>query len=151
MTCSTAHELMLTAEADELEARTAGHLAQHLRGCTRCRAVAEHLLATQREIRDVLATAQPRRPAAEAARLAVQASGERRVASQRLRRIVPLAAAAVLVGLLVLRRAGEPLPGPSAPTPPTPSARFSVTAPPGRSVAVLRQSDTSSVIVVWFF
>jgi hypothetical protein len=153
MNCNTAHELMLTAEVDELEARTDGHLAQHVRGCARCRAAAEHLLATQREIRDALAASQPRRPPAEAARLAVQAWGGRQVATQRLRLVVPLAAAAVLAGLLVWRRAGEPLRAPPAPAPapPTTSARFSITAPPGRSVAVLQQSDTSSVIVVWFF
>jgi len=60
---------------------------------------------------------------------------------------VPLAAAAGLAGLILTRRHPIELVPPASPTP---SPRIAVTAPPGRSVAVL-QTDNPDVVVIWFF
>jgi ferric-dicitrate binding protein FerR (iron transport regulator) len=150
MKCDTAHELMLTAEVADLEGRRDGPLAEHLRACARCRTAAARLLAAHREMSDVLAAARPPRLPADAAQLAVRTAERHRVAARRLRRALPVAAAALLAGLLLVPQPPQP-PGSTSTEPAPVPARFSVTAPPGRSVAVLQQSDTSSVIVVWFF
>jgi len=146
MNCAAAHELMLTAEAMELEGRTDSDLARHVRMCTRCGAAAGRLLEAQRDLGRALDTVRPRLAPSEAVRIAGRVARRRR----RLWRTVPLAAAAVLLGVLVARRPGvTPRPAP-APGPARPPHGVSVTAPPGRSVVVL-QTDNPNVVVIWFF
>jgi predicted anti-sigma-YlaC factor YlaD len=45
MTCNEVLELMLEADAEELEGRGAGAVAQHVRECARCRAVAQAIVS----------------------------------------------------------------------------------------------------------
>jgi hypothetical protein len=151
MNCESARELLLTVDPAELEGRTGSPLADHLRTCADCRVAAERLLTAQWALRDVLGSGQSAEAAAEAARVAVQSAEQRRWAARRLRLALPLAAAAVLVGLLVLRRTPAPPLGPPVRDAGGVPARFAVSAPPGRNVMVLQQPDTSHVIVVWFF
>lgn len=150
MNCGAARQLLLIADPAELEGRTESPLAEHLRTCPACRAAAERLLAAQRGLREVLEAGAASRGGAEAARQALGSAERRRSAARPLRVAVPLAAAAVFAGLWLSRRAPEPALAPPVREAALP-ARFSVTAPAGRSVVVLQPPDTSNVIVVWFF
>ena len=151
MNCETARELLLTAAPAELEGSTENPLADHLRTCPACRAAAEQLLSAHRALRDVLGAGQSADAADEVVQAAIRSAERRRAAAWRVRLGLPLAAAAVLVGLLVLRRTPElPLNPPVRDAGGVP-AHFAVSAPPGRNVMVLQQPDTSHVIVVWFF
>lgn len=151
MNCATAREYMLTADPAELEGRAAGPLFDHLGACAACRAIAEGLVAAHRELRESLAVEPAARAAAEVARGAIRSAQRRQLVTRRFRRGVPLAAAAILAGLLVLRRSPEAPFSPPARDAGAVPARFAVTAPPGKNVLVLQQPDTSRVIVVWFF
>jgi predicted anti-sigma-YlaC factor YlaD len=151
MNCESARELLLTADPAELEGRTGSPLADHLRSCPACRAAAERLLTAQRALRDVLGAGQAAGAATAAVRVAVQSAERRRRAARRVLLGLPLAAAAVLAGVLVLRRTPEPPLSPPVRDAGGVPARFAVSAPPGRNVMVLQQPDTSHVIVVWFF
>lgn len=151
MTCEAARELLLTADPAELEGSTRSPLADHLRTCPACRAAAEQLLTAQWALRDVLGAGQSAHTTDAVVQTAIRSAERRRAAARRLRLGLPLAAAAVLVGLLVLRRGPKPLSTPPAHEAFAAQARFSVSVPPGRNVLVLQQPDTSHVIVVWFF
>ena len=143
--------LVLTADSAELEARTGSPLADHLRTCADCRAAVERLRTAHHALRDALGSERSSTPATEAVQVAIQAAERRRAAAWRVLLALPLAGAAVLAGVLVLRRTPElPLSPPVRDAGGVP-ARFAVSAPPGRNVMVLQQPDTSHVIVVWFF
>lgn len=151
MNCEAAREVLLTADPAELEGATGSPLAGHLRACPGCRAAALQLLTAHRVLRDVLGAGQSANAPDEAVPAAIRSAERRRAAARRGRWGLPLAAAAVLAGVLVLRRTPElPLSPPVREAGGVP-ARFAVSAPPGRSVMVLQQPDTSHVIVVWFF
>lgn len=151
MTCESTRELLLTADPAELEGSSGSPLADHLRTCPACRAAAERLLTAHQALRDALGAGRASAAATEAVQIAIQSAERRRRAARRIRLGLPLAAAAVLVGLLVLRRTPEPLLSPPVRDAGGVPARFAVSAPPGRNVMVLQQPDTSHVIVVWFF
>lgn len=151
MNCDTARELLLTADPAELEGSTENPLADHLRSCTTCRAAAEQLLTAHRALRDALGAGQSADTAELAVQAAVRSAERRRAAARRVRLGLPLAAAAVLAGVLMLRRTPEPPLSPPVRDAGGVPARFAVSAPPGRNVMVLQQPDTSHVIVVWFF
>lgn len=144
MNCSVARDLILEAELATLEGESDAELSLHLRGCARCRAAAERILDAERSLRGTLAAATPRRPAADAVERAARRQGAR---ARLLWRAVPLAAAAGLAALILTKRQPIP-PGPIA----APALRptVSVTAQPGRNVAVL-QTDNPGVVVFWFF
>ena len=151
MNCDTARALLLTADPAELEGSTGSPLADHLRTCPSCRAAAEQLLTAQRALREVLRGGQSANAGDEEVQAAIRSAQLRRAAARRVRLGLPLAAAAVLAGLLVLRHTPDfPLRTDIRDATAVP-ARFSVTAPPGRNVLVLQPPDTSNVIVVWFF
>lgn len=151
MNCETARELLLTADPAELEGSTGSPLADHLRTCPACRAAAEQLLTAQRALRDVLGAGQSTDATDEVVQAAIRSAKRRRATARRVRLGLPLAAAAVLAGLLVLRHTPEFPLQPNTRNATAVPARFSVTAPPGRNVLVLQPPDTSNVIVVWFF
>ena len=151
MNCETARELLLTADPAELEGSTGSPLADHLRTCPACRAAAEQLLTAHRALRDVLGAGQSANAGDEVVQAAIRSAERRRAAARRIRLGLPLAAAAVLAGVLVLRRSPEPPSSPPVRDGGGLPARFAVSAPPGRNVMVLQQPDTSHVIVVWFF
>ncbi|HTR20528.1 MAG TPA: hypothetical protein VMH88_06710 [Gemmatimonadales bacterium] len=153
MTCTDALRLLLEADPGVL-AEAGSHdsdLARHLSTCARCRTAADRILEADATLR--LGLAVPAPDAVEATRRA-RAEAERR---QRQRRRVwqagtPLAAAAVLAGILVMRHGEGGGPGMTAAPAHAATGYRGVTvkAPPGRNVAVLN-SDSSDVVVIWFF
>jgi len=151
MICAEALPLLLEADPGALAdwERDDTDLARHLRGCPRCRTSVERILAADAALREDLAVAPP--DSAEASRRAPLEAQHR---SHRRRQLWqaggPLAAAAVLAGVLVMRHGpSEHVVVPAATT--APGYRgVTVTAPPGRNVAVLN-SDSSDVVVIWFF
>ncbi len=143
MNCPTALDLMLEVDPAELAGKADSELSRHIHGCVPCRAAARRILDAESVLRETLAAAAPRRTTAEA----IQLAGQRRKRTLRLWQLGPLAAAAGVAGLILARH------NPIALVPtvaPHPSPRIAVTAPPGRSVAVL-QTDNPDVVVIWFF
>jgi len=145
LTCSTARELMLEADPLDLLGATQTELSLHVDGCTRCRTAAQRMLEVERELRDALGAATPRRSVNDAVRVA------RRRAWRRswLWRASPLAAAAVLAIVWLGRRAPLQQPA-SPPIRPAGGSSVAVAAPPGKSVAVFR-TDNPDIVVIWFF
>jgi len=146
MNCQTARTLLLTAEVAELEGGGDGELSQHLRSCPDCRALAAEVLQAMGELRRDLET--PQEAGIQPVRRAVLEAQRRRTRARLLARAIPLAAAAGLAGLLLVRRGPQVVPG--ATRTPAPIQDVSVTAPPGRSLAVLH-TDNPNIVVIWFF
>lgn len=148
MNCATARELLLVADPADLEGRTESELSRHLSSCEPCRRAAERVLSALAELEVGLAS-DPETSALTTARRAMAAARKRRVRSQWVRRAVPLAAAAGLAALLIVRRS-PPLPPDTVPVR-APIHDVTVTAPPGgQSLAVLHTGDPN-IVVVWFF
>ncbi len=146
MNCRAARALLLTAEVADLEDRGDGDLSQHFRSCPDCRALATEVLQAMGELRRALEP--PQEAGIQPVRRAVLEAQRRRTRARLLARAVPLAAAAGLAGLLLMRRSPQVVPGATR----TPAAihDVSVTAPPGRSLAVLH-TDNPNIVVIWFF
>lgn len=153
MTCAQALDHILEADPAELRADAPGELAEHLRGCGRCRDAAERVLAGQAELAYGLA-ALASMGAADRTRVRPIGTAPTAVRRWAVRAALPLAAAAALA--LVLRQ-----PSPSAPPA---SARLAAAAiqrdmmteddlvepGPGRGVAVMATRDPG-VTVVWLY
>ncbi|HET7791465.1 MAG TPA: hypothetical protein VFK78_11780 [Gemmatimonadales bacterium] len=146
ITCAEARELLLQADRSELRGGSGSTLGLHLATCDHCRARAARILAAEQALADTLLGARPRHTAPEALRRASARPARRFPA---LRRAIPLAAAALLAGLLIVRRAGPPLPR-ALPAPAGDARNLTVAAPPGRSLALLNTANPD-VVVVWFF
>lgn len=148
MSCHMARELMLTAEPSELDGSGVSELSRHLAACEPCRSAATALAAAHRHLSQTLLVATT--DSARAARTALQTAEQRRVRARAVRWVAPLAVAAGLA-IVLINRASPPT-GPVAPLqrPEPVSQRVSVTAPRGRSVAVL-QAEHSNVVVIWFY
>jgi anti-sigma factor RsiW len=146
MNCRTARTLLLTAEVADLEGHGAGELSTHLRSCARCRDLAVELLQAVGELRRTLET--PEVTAVQPVRRAVLEAQRRRARARLLARLVPLTAAAGLAGLLLVRHGPQVAPG--ATRVQAVIHDVSVTAPPGRSLAVLH-TDDPNIVVIWFF
>lgn len=147
---------MLEAEPAELAGTADTLLADHIRGCARCGAVAELLLAAQEEMVEALARSIPSAPVEDAIRRARQesAAGPQRRAWFVGSAAAGLAAAAILAVLLLTGPEppeGEPWAGgdeialvePEQPAP-------SVEAPQGRSVMVLNTGNPR-MRIVWVY
>ena len=149
MTCDVAWDLILTAEPSDLLGSGDTELSRHLATCERCRSIAAALLAAQGDlIRTLHAPAGTN--AVEAARGALRATERRRARTRVVRWVGPLAVAAGLATLVLNRVGPPPAAEPIARRGESESQRVSVTAPPGRSVAVL-QTEHSNVVVIWFY
>lgn len=148
MTCDRARELMLTAELSELHGSDTSAFSRHLAACERCRTIAAALLTGQRELSDALFAFTT--PSAQPARAALRAAQQRRVRMRTMRWMAPLAVAAGLATVLVTRTGSPPFAESPAPRPEAALQGVSVTAPPGRSVAVL-QTEHSNIVVIWFY
>jgi len=141
---------MLTAEPVELSGSTGSGLALHIATCASCRTQAALLLEAGSELARALDAAAGH-DAVGAVRSALAAARRRRDAAQRRAWTIPLAAAALLAGLLVIRYSGSSPAQPSAPAARPDAGRgITVAAPRGRNVAVL-QTDNPNVVVIWFF
>ena len=146
MNCQTARELLLTADSADLQGRADGELSRHISSCGSCRALAAELVGAMDQLRRNLET--PEVSDIRSVRGALLAAERRRGRARLLGRVVPLAAAAGLAGLLLVRRGPQVIPGPARA--PHVIHDVSVTAPPGRSLAVLHTPDPN-IVVIWFF
>jgi hypothetical protein len=150
VTCATARTLMLTADPAELAGSTGSDLTLHIATCASCRGRAALLLEAQGELARVL-DAPGAQDSPTAVRSALATARRRRDDARRRRWTLPLAAAAVLAGLMVIRFGSRAPVQPSPPAvPPAAGHRITVTAPQGRNVAVL-QTDNPNVVIIWFF
>lgn len=157
--CDRAFELLLEADPAELTPSGEGELSDHLRECGRCRHVATRLLKGQLELGRALDGVGPRLGVEEAL-IRARATARRRSRLGRAWRWgAPLAAAAVLAGLLVTRGPAPPesnrgaaRPSPVARAEPLPLAPMEplVQAPADRNVMVFETSDRSAK-VIWFY
>lgn len=145
MNCQTARSLLLTVESADLEGRGDTDLSHHLRSCAHCRALASEIRQALGELHHALdmeaAGVQP-------VRQAIRHAQHRRTRARLLGRLVPLAAAAGLAGLLFVRRGPPAVPIPLRA--PAEIHDVSATAPPGHSLAVLH-TDDPNIVVIWFF
>jgi len=142
MHCSDCRHLLLEADPGELRRIGSSELVAHLRACETCRRAAHHVLDGEQLLRTALLDLQPNGSAAVAAQAAIRTSRRRR---HRLV-AVPLAAAAGLAALLLLR-----------PEPFTPGTPQQFAGPPpivearsGQDVIVY-QTANPDVVVVWLF
>jgi len=162
MNCNEARGLMLEAHPSELEGSGNGILAQHIRGCGRCRYLARTVLAEEAAVGEELASyvaipdldelldraVEPESSEPEPSDLEKQ---ERLWRRARFRKagfgLVPLAAAATIAGLLLVenpRMPGDPY------TPSEPAPGLAVEVPEGQNIAVLA-TNNPNITVLWFF
>ena len=123
MNCSIATETMLEADPQDLTGDNDSDLARHIAACARCRAIAEHLVQGQLGLARELDELSPQTAVDEAIQIAGRRASAIRRRNLRWQIGTPLAAAAGLVGLVLLgggddltdvlvqARAPEPLPG----------------------------------------
>lgn len=144
MNCENALDLMLEADLPELRGEGDSDLAQHVRTCVDCRARAETILAGQEALAEAMDRVTPHAPAPDLTRRAQERARRRpwRVA-------LPLALAAGIATLLLLR---QPSAGPQPPSSPprVAAAPLDVMVPPGRTVAVF-QTENPNIVVIWSF
>src|SRR3989442_5496626 len=99
MNCRTAREQLLTADLTDLEGQAGTALSLHVASCAACRRATDLIREAMRALDAGLE--QPEVAARVAAvRRALAQAAMRRARARRVRRAVPLAAAAVLAGLL---------------------------------------------------
>jgi len=148
--CDAALARMMEAEPAELSGDADTELAAHMNECSRCGAVAARLLEGQAELDRALGEVRPRTSAEEALKRARSRAGRSRGATWRV--AVPLAAAAILAGILFLRST----PFQQLPEPTTSEftrdweRRAFVEARSSRNVLVFETGDRSAK-VVWFY
>lgn len=107
MTCETALERILDADPEELSGETSSPLGEHLSTCARCRTLADEVLEGQAALAAVLEAVRPRTYVPRSA----GPRGRRRWAWGAF----PVAAAAVVAGLLLSDGGGDG--GPAVVTP----------------------------------
>jgi hypothetical protein len=162
MNCAEAGGLILEARPSELEGSGDGILAQHIRDCEKCRGLARTVLEQEAAMGEELAAyvaipdldelldraSEPEPSELERSGLEVR---ERMRRKARLRKagfgLIPMAAAAVLAGLLLLE--GPRLPGDPY-SPPEPAGGLGVEVPEGQNVAVLA-TNNPNITVLWVF
>ncbi|NIN72088.1 MAG: hypothetical protein GTO46_09260 [Gemmatimonadetes bacterium] len=147
--CKTALERLLEADPAELRGEGYSELADHLRECERCIAVAGRLLAGQQELAAELGELGPR--AGVGAALSKARARSRQVARRRnaWRVAAPLAAAAAVAAVLLVaspngQMPGEIVPGPAARIEPV------VEVAVAQNVMVFETQDQSAK-VIWFY
>jgi hypothetical protein len=153
MTCDSALDRLLEADVTELRGEGDGALARHLAECERCAAVAGALVGELDRLDEGLglwAEAGDARAAADTI-LAHETGDRAGPRGQRpwLRHAwAPLAAAAAVAGVLLLRP-----PGPEwgmAPPGPGVEPTIAVRPPPGRSAAIMKTGNPN-ITIVWLY
>lgn len=157
MACRTVRTLLLDAEAEALRGEGASEAAEHVRTCPACAARAGIVLAETAAIDRFLSVAAPPLDvdavlSAAGHRMgggATTGHSSRAVPFPSWRRWVPLAAAAAVAGLLLLR--DDPgLPPSSSASPAISPAPPLVEKAAHQNVAVLATANPE-ITVVWFF
>jgi hypothetical protein len=153
MTCAEARDLILEADPSELEGSGESLLADHIRECGRCRAVAGTILGAERSLAAGLADAVEPPDLDELLKKASRPESPKgSILPLRKRRVglavLPVVAAAAMVALLFLgeqpRLPGDPY------TPPERSSGLGLEIPEGRNAAVLT-TNNPNITVLWFF
>lgn len=176
MRCDEALERMLEAGPAELRGEADTGLAAHIAACDRCAAVAAAMLEEADAVDAALDEYAVGRPMGEAAgadaptghHTAADAAADAALAAVReeaagaiplaqptapwIRRAwVPLAAAAALAAVLVLRQAPAPLPMGAPPSDePTVQPRVSVTPPADKGAAIMA-TENPNITIVWLY
>lgn len=150
MNCDEAYPLLLEADPNELRGEFDSRLSDHLRSCTRCRALAGRISREEDRLRAALNSVRPRVTPEEASKRAEQ---EARLRGRRelWHGIAPVAAAAGLAGILLVSTGN---PAPESLDEPTTTAQTAlppiVETAPGQQVAVF-ETDNPTIVVVWSF
>lgn len=148
MNCTDARAALLEADPVELRGEAETAVSLHLRECAACRATADAILATEAAAGRRIQARAPRSGAADAVARGRSAAERRRRA--RWGWLVPLAAAAGIV-TLILTRPGPHPPGEEVGVVREPApGRIAVEAPVGRSVAVFETTDPD-IVIIWLF
>ena len=151
MTCETCYKLLLEAEPAEMRGEGDGELAQHLRACPQCDALARQVLEDLDALSDALAAPEPTVAVSDAVARAAVDARRRRKRRALWRAVAPALAAASLAGLLVTQRTTRQLGVQRLPVERDAPARVpDVEAPVGRDYMVLG-SDNSNIVIIWFF
>ena len=152
MTCAEAAEQILEADRLELEGMGESMLARHLKGCSRCRAMALAVVRGEDSLAEEMAAVVPM-PDLDAlldenGRSKPERTERIRIKARRFGLgLLPLAAAAAFASLFLSR---EPqVPGDSY-SPPAFSPGLGLEVPEGRNVAVLATKNPN-ITVLWFF
>lgn len=144
MNCTECRDRLLEADAATLRGEGDPAVAEHLRACASCQAISGMLLDEEARLREALAALTPTAPMEAAATAAVRESVQR-VRRRQWAALVPLAAAAGLVGVL-LTGDGD--------LPPKPG-RQSAAAPPlveaSDQNVVVYQTGNPKVVVIWLY
>ena len=155
-TCGRPVEALLLAERDELDGSGASELAEHIRACARCGALARSILAGYETLNDTL------EPAVELNAPRIVALGRARADAgvrHRSRWRLPMRptwAAATAVAASIAAVLALVLPDPRGPRlepawqPPATVARAPVVSAPYHNVAVI-QTDDPDITVFWFY
>jgi anti-sigma factor RsiW len=142
--CTQCQDRLLEADAATLRGEGDPAVAEHIRVCASCAAIARMLLDEEVLLREALAGLTPVAPIEPAATAAVRES-LRRARRRRWAALIPLAAAASLVAVL-LTGTGDLPPG---------SARPLATPPPlveaSDQNVVVYQTENPDVVVIWLY
>lgn len=144
MNCPECRDRLLEADAATLRGEGDAAVAEHLRACASCEAIAGMLLDEEARLREALAGLTPVPPIEAAAKAAVRES-LRRGRRRRLAALVPLAAAAGLVTVLLTGKGDLPpdlARPPSAPPPLVETSNQNV---------VVYQTDNPDIVVIWLY
>jgi hypothetical protein len=144
VTCDEAYEAILEAGPVDLAEPKPGPLAEHLSACTRCRRLAEVVLAEEAILGNALTDLVPTPPLEE---ILAQGKVPYRRRKAAWFAALPLAAAATMAGLFL---AGRPqISGPIY-TPPPSLGGLNAEAPEGQNLVVL-QTNNPDITVLWLF
>ena len=152
MKCADAVELILEADPPELRGKGESDLARHIRTCPKCRAVAQVVLEEEQVLAREMVEAVPLQDMERILDLGLAPEpGVGHKLRGRFRKagyaLIPLAAAAALVGVFL--RSEPTLPGPQFSFP-EPTVALGLEVPEGRNAAVL-QTKNPDITVLWFF
>lgn len=150
ISCEVALDRLLEADPAELAGRGETELTAHVRECPRCQAVAARLQEGQEELGRALSELRPRAGVEEA--LILARARRRRMLKWRKawRWAAPVAGAAVLAGVFLLRSPDTGrMPGEIVPLP-VKRIEPLVDAPLAQNVMVFEREDRS-VRVIWFY
>jgi len=153
MNCAEARELLLESELADLRMEGGSPLAEHLMACPSCQELARSVVEMESALASALGSREPDLAFEEAVVAAATPEKFRRSHRRRLRvlpALVPLAAAAVLV-LLLLPRSGtrDEFPG-RVLTPAMAAELPAVEAPPGKTAMIL-DTGNPDVQIIWLF
>jgi anti-sigma factor RsiW len=152
MNCTEARDLLLEADLAELRGEGESEVARHVRECSRCRAMAQEIVAQERALAQSLAGVRSRVSADAAAAevaaaevLPLQPRWKRRWAA-----VVPAALAATIAGILLTSNGTSPTVVPST-TEVAAVAAVPVVDAASSETFVVFNTDNPDIVVVWLY